>query len=115
MRKDRKELYLFAIFLVVPVIWLALLFAPYIENGLISSIGYLDDALDHPFSIRLCSASVKTVITFVSIYLLGAAMVFSSLKNTRRKEEYGSARWGNVKSICSKYKNDDYFDNKLLS
>lgn len=116
MKKDsqKEELILIAV-LIVPVIWTALLVAPYIQNGLFSSIEKIIQALNHPFSITLCKDTPRTVSVFLLIYLMCVAIYFSTLRNYRRQEEYGSARWGNAKQVNKKYADSYYFDNKILS
>ena len=52
---------------------------------------------------------------FLLIYLLGVGIYLSSLRNYRKKEEYGSAKWGNTKQVNKKYADPKYFENKLLS
>lgn len=116
MKKDsqKEELILIAV-LIVPVIWTALLVAPYIQNGLFSSIEKIIQALNHPFSITLCKDTPRTIGVFLLIYLMCVAIYFSTLRNYRRQEEYGSARWGNAKQVNKKYADSYYFDNKILS
>ena len=116
MKKDsQKEELIFITVLVVPVIWIALLVAPYIQNGLFSNIENITQALNHPFSITLCKDTPRTVGVFLLIYLMAVAIYFSTLRNYRRQEEYGSAKWGNAKQVNKKYADPHYFDNKILS
>ena len=75
----------------------------------------ISNAFDNPFSITWCSDSLRTVAIFLLIYLLGVGIYLSSLRNYRKKEEYGSAKWGNTKQVNKKYADPKYFENKLLS
>ena len=101
--------------LIIPTIYFALLFAPHLENGLISSLPALTEAMNHPFQITWCDASLKTIIIFLIIYAVCALIYLSNSKNYRRNEEYGSAKWGNPKQINAKYANKNYLENKILT
>lgn len=101
--------------LLIPIIWFALLIASYMDKGLINAIPYLSEALNHPFSIHWCDASLKTIGIFLIVYALAIGMYLSSAKNYRRTEEYGSAKWANPNTVCKKYANKDYFTNKVFS
>lgn len=85
------------------------------DKGLINAIPYLSEALNHPFSIHWCDASLKTIGIFLIVYALAIGMYLSSAKNYRRTEEYGSAKWANPNTVCKKYANKDYFTNKVFS
>ncbi|HCR67849.1 MAG TPA: conjugal transfer protein TraG [Erysipelotrichaceae bacterium] len=111
----RKDEYVFLGLLLIPTIWFALLIASYMDKGLINAIPYLSEALNHPFSIHWCDASLKTIGIFLIVYALAIGMYLSSAKNYRRTEEYGSAKWANPNTVCKKYANKDYFTNKVFS
>lgn len=116
MKKDsHKEEIIFLGILVIPVIWIALIIAPYTCEGLINALSEISNALDNPFSITWCNETPKTILIFLLIYLISIGVYLSSLKNYRRKEEYGSAKWGNTKQVNKKYADSKYLDNKLLS
>lgn len=115
MKNDRKDEYIFLIVLIIPVIWLALLFAPYMKQGLFNELANLSDAINNPFHIVLCKDTLRTVFLFLLIYLLGIAIYISNIRNYRRKEEYGSAKWADMKKVNKKYADKEYTQNKLLS
>lgn len=116
MKKDNHtEEIIFLGILIIPVIWIALLIAPFIHKGLFNAMDDISNAFDNPFSITWCSDSLRTVAIFLLIYLLGVGIYLSSLRNYRKKEEYGSAKWGNTKQVNKKYADPNYFENKLLS
>lgn len=116
MKKDNHtEEIIFLGILIIPVIWIALLIAPFIHKGLFNAMDDISNAFDNPFSITWCSDSLRTVAIFLLIYLLGVGIYLSSLRNYRKKEEYGSAKWGNIKQVNKKYADPKYFENKLLS
>lgn len=116
MKKDNHtEEIIFLGILIIPVIWIALLIAPFIHKGLFNAMDDISNVFDNPFSITWCSDSLRTVAIFLLIYLLGVGIYLSSLRNYRKKEEYGSAKWGNTKQVNKKYADPKYFENKLLS
>ena len=107
--------YLFLGLLIIPTIWFAVLIAPYMNQGLIHTLPYLSEALNHPFQFQWCDNSLKTIGIFLVIYVLGVGIYLSNEKNYRQKEEYGSARWANPFWVCKKYADKNYSLNKVFS
>ena len=100
---------------IIPIVWISLLIAPYISEGLLGLFSKLGDIFDNPFHIVLCKDSLKTVLIFLIIYGMGIGIYFSTKRNYRRKEEHGSAKWGNAKTIDKKYKQKPPSENKLMT
>lgn len=115
MRDAKNDEYLFLGLLLIPTIWFAVLIAPYMDQGLIHALPYLSEALNHPFQIQWCDNSLKTIGIFLVTYVLGIGIYLSNEKNYRQKEEYGSARWGYIRSLVKKHSNKDFFENKLFT
>lgn len=46
---------------------------------------------------------------------MGIGIYYSNQRNYRRKEEYGSAKWGNVQKICKRYRDKQYTNNLILT
>lgn len=115
MEDARKQRIIFSIIGIVPVIWIALLLAPYVDKGLLGIINNFNKVLSEPFNIVICEDSLKTVLFLLLAYGLGIGIFFSTRKNYRRQEEYGSAKWGYAKSICKKYKDKKITNNKILT
>lgn len=115
MKKDRTDEYILLGILVVPVIWGALLFAPYMHDGLLNALPQFIEAMNHPFAITWCRDTLKTIFIFVLMYLMGIGIYLSSIKNYRRKEGYGSAKWANSSKVNKKYANRNVFENKLFT
>lgn len=115
MKKDNHDDFILFIICLIPIIWLALLFAPYINQGLFKAITQISDAMNNPFTIIWCKDSLRTVVVFLIIYICCIGVYFSNKKNYRRQEEYGSARWANKKTVNKKYADKDYQNNKLLT
>lgn len=115
MRNDNKDILIILGIFTIPVVWLALLIAPYINNGLIEALPYLTKAINEPFHITLCKNTLKTTFIFLLIYGIGIGIYFSTLRNYRRQEEYGSAKWGSASKVNKKYADKTYSQNKILS
>ena len=112
---SKKQKIILSIFGIIPVIWLSLLIAPYIDGGLAEILENFSKALNNPFSITLCKNSLKTVLFLLLCYGVAIGVYFSTRKNYRRNEEYGSAKWGNAQTICKKYKDTNSLSNKILT
>lgn len=115
MKDAKKEEFIFLGLLIIPIIWMAILIAPYMDQGLIYALPHFSEALNHPFDLHWSSNTFKAITIFMIAYLLGIGIYLSSAKNYRRTEEYGSAKWANPNTVCKKYANKDYFTNKVFS
>jgi len=117
MRNDnsRKTSIILSVCGIVPVVWFALLTAPYVSGGMVEIVNGLPVAMRHPFAIRMCEDSLKTVLLFLLAYAMGIGIYFSTRRNYRRREEHGSAKWGNTGTLNKKYRDKDPSANKLLT
>lgn len=100
---------------IIPVVWLALLLAPYVGGGLLGLVQYGGAALNDPFHIILCEDSLKTVLIFLLCYGLGIGVYLSTDRNYRRREEHGSAKWGSAQVVRKKYADRKVTENKILT
>ena len=73
---DEQSGLILAVIGIIPVIWFALLVAPYLSSGLMGILDGVPEAMNHPFSIRLCGDSVKTVLIFLLSYAMGIGIIF---------------------------------------
>ena len=112
---DKKTGLILSVCGIVPVIWLALMTAPYVGGGLVEIIRGLPVAMGNPFQITVCEDSVKTVLIFLLAYAMGIGIYFSTRRNYRRREEHGSAKWGDAGAVNKKYRDKDLSANKLLT
>lgn len=112
---EKQSEIILALLGIVPIVWISLLIAPFIKEGLPSLFSKLGEIFNNPFHIVLCKDSLKTVLTFLLIYGMAIGIYFSSKKNYRRKEEHGSAKWGIAKIIDKKYKQKPPSNNKLMT
>lgn len=115
MKKDSDyELIVFFV-MTIPVIWLAMACAPYMDKGLFGLLENMNMVFSNPFSIRICGNTSKTILQFLLIYAIGVCIYYSTKRNYRKTEEYGSAQWGKPSTICNKYKDNNYLLNKLFT
>ncbi len=112
---ERKSVIIVSSIGVIPVVWLALIIAPFLKGGLSEIVSGLMVAFSNPFNIQLCEDSFKTVLIFLAAYGMAIGIYFSTRKNYRRREEHGSAKWGNAKVIDRKYRQSPPSDNKLMT
>lgn len=99
----------------LPIIWLGIVLAPVYNTGLLEIILVLTNAIYHPLDLSWTRDTLRCVLFLLLIYGLVWGMYFSSKGNYRRKEEYGSARWGSVHCVNRKYADKSYLDNHLLT
>ena len=115
MRDNQQNQYIIFALLTLPIIWIALLVAPYMDHGLIQALPSLGEALNNPFSLHWCTHSIKTIILFIIIYFIGISIYLSTARNYRHSEEYGSAKCASPKTVCKKYADKNYFGNKVFT
>lgn len=101
--------------LLFPVIWTALLAAPFSSEGLLGIIRGFTNGMNHPFAIQWCEDSLKTIFIFVICYGLGVGIYYATRRNYRKGEEHGSAQWGSPKQVCKKYADQDFSKNIILT
>lgn len=99
----------------IPVVWLALRIAPFMEEGLPGLIQNFGAAMSRPFHITLCEDSLKTVLVLLLCYGLAIGIYLSTQRNYRRREEHGSAQWGSPVQVNRKYADKVPPRNKILT
>ena len=99
----------------IPVVWLALRIAPFMEDGLPGLIRNFGAAMSCTFYITLCEDSLKTVLILLLCYGLAIGMYLSTQRNYRRREEHGSAQWGSPAQVNRKYADKVPTQNKILT
>ncbi len=115
MKPDEKKIVkTFYIIGIIPIIWIALLISPYIDGGLINIVKNSSTIFSKPFNITFTENSIKTILIFLLIYVLAILLYESTRKNYRRREENGSAKWGDTKELDKKYKQPNNY-NKILT
>ena len=112
---DRQTSIILAVLGILPIVWLGLLIAPSVKGGLPEILPSLMNVMSDPFHIELCEDSVKTVLVLLLCYGMGIGIYFSTRRNYRRREEHGSAKWGNAKAVDKKYRQNPPSENKLMT
>ena len=115
MNKNNKDEYIIYLIGIIPVIWLSLIVAPYIHDNIFDMFDNIMNSIATPFKIRLVSDSLEVAIIFIFTYFIGIILYLSTKKNYRKKEEHGSAKWGNIKKINKKYMQMPITNNKILT
>lgn len=115
MKQDKLMTVLLCVLGLVPVIWLALLIAPYTAGGLPGVMEGFPKAIERPFTLKLCESSGRTALVFLLSYLFGLGIYISTRRNYRKGEEHGSAKWGEARAINKKYSEKPFTANKLMT
>ena len=118
MKKDDKlskqRIILYSLGLIA-VAWIALLIAPALKDGLGGVIKNFGSIMERPFHIEWCEQSLPALLILILIYGVGLAVYLSNDRNYRKREEHGSAKWGNAGRISRKYAEKDPFQNIILT
>ena len=112
---DRQSAVILSLIGIVPVVWVALLIAPSVSGGLPEILPKLMTVFNNPFQIELCEDSLRTVLVLLLAYGMGIGIYFSTRRNYRRREEHGSAKWGDARTINKKYQQSPPSENKLMT
>ena len=112
---DKQSAVILSVIGILPVVWLALLIAPSVKGGLPEILPKLMTVFNNPFQIELCEDSLKTVLVLLLCYGFGIGIYFSTRKNYRRREEHGSAKWGDARAVNKKYCQTPKSENKLMT
>ena len=115
MKQDKKALGILCLLGILPMIWLGLLIAPAMSEGLIAVIARFTEAMRDPFHIELCEDSLQAVLLLLFVYGLLLGIHFSTRRNYRRGEEHGSAKWGDAGAVSRKYRAMKPEENKLFT
>ena len=112
---DKQPAVILSVIGILPVVWLALLIAPSVKGGLPEILPKLMTVFNNPFQIELCEDSLKTVLVLLLCYGFGIGIYFSTRRNYRRREEHGSAKWGDARAVNKKYCQTPKSENKLMT
>ena len=112
---DKRTAVILSLIGIIPVGWLALKIAPSIGGGLVEILPGLMTVFNEPFRIELCEDSVKAVLVLLLCYGMGIGIYFSTRRNYRRREEHGSAKWGDANAVNKKYAQFPKSENKLMT
>ena len=112
---DKRTAVILSLIGIIPVGWLALKIAPSVSGGLAEILPGLMTVFNEPFRIELCEDSIKAVLVLLLCYGMGIGIYFSTRRNYRRREEHGSAKWGDANAVNKKYAQFPKSENKLMT
>ena len=116
MKHDNpKQALILCLFGLIPVVWGALLVAPSISGGIPGIIQDFPVAMETPLHIEWCEDSLRAVLIFIATYVMGIGIYLSTRRNTRPREEHGSAKWGEAAAVNKKYADKHFTANKILT
>lgn len=98
---------------VIPVVWAALMVAPFLSEGLAGIVEGFTSGMRNPMKVTWCADSLKAICIFLVIYGMSLGMYYSTRRNYRKGEEHGSAKWGDPRQICRKYAEKDKGQNVI--
>ncbi len=111
-QESRLSKFLTALFLYIPVVWLALLLAPGLGRGLPELLDYLAAAVQRPLDIRWTEQTPKVLFLCTGLYLLALCLISANQGRTREGAEHGSAAWGSPRQVNAMFQQKE---NKILT
>lgn len=113
--EDKRTGVIMAALGVIPVMWAALMVAPFLSQGLAGIVTGFTTGMNDPMDITWCADSMKAILIFLVIYGMGIGVYLSTRRNYRKGEEHGSAKWGDARQLCKKYADKDKQQNIILT
>ena len=113
--EDKLTEYILAGLGVIPIVWAALMVAPFLSEGLAGIVEGFTSGMRNPVKVTWCADSLKAICIFLVIYGMSLGVYYSTRRNYRKGEEHGSAKWGNARQICKKYAEKDNGQNLILT
>ena len=98
---------------IIPVVWAALIVAPFLSEGLKGIVEGFTNGMREPLNIQWCTDSPKAILLFLLMYGMGIGIYFATRQNYRHGEEHGSAKWGTAKEVNRKYA-DKHSDQNII-
>lgn len=113
--EDKLTEYILAGLGVIPIVWAALMAAPFLSEGLAGIVEGFTSGMRNPMKVTWCTDSLKAICIFLVIYGMSLGVYYSTRRNYRKGEEHGSAKWGDPRQICRKYAEKDKSRNVILT
>lgn len=113
--EDKLTEYILAGLGVIPVVWAALMVAPFLSEGLAGIVEGFTSGMRNPMKVTWCADSLKAICIFLVIYGISIGVYYSTRRNYRKGEEHGSAKWGDPRQICRKYAEKEKSRNIILT
>ena len=116
-KKQEESSIMMWVLLAFPVAWMGAVMAYAYEDGMnvFQLLGRFAAAMEYPFAIGWTAHTPRFVLGALVLYGFAVAMYLSSKENRRPGEEHGSAKWGNPRQLCAKYRDKDPMKNTLLT
>lgn len=113
--EDKLTEYILAGLGVIPIVWAALMVAPFLSKGLAGIVEGFTSGMRNPMKVTWCADSLKAICIFLVIYGMSLGVYYSTRRNYRKGEEHGSAKWGDPRQICRKYAEKEKSRNIILT
>ena len=113
--EDKLTEYILAGLGVIPIVWAALMVAPFLSKGLAGIVEGFTSGMRNPVKVTWCADSLKAICIFLVIYGMSLGVYYSTRRNYRKGEEHGSAKWGDPRQICRKYAEKEKSRNIILT
>ena len=114
-KEDKRTGFILVWIGVIPVVWAALMAAPFLSEGLAGIAEGFTSGMRNPMKISWCADSMKAILIFLVVYGMSIGVYYSTRRNYRKGEEHGSAKWGDPRQICRKYAEKDKGQNVILT
>lgn len=115
IRSSKKYLFPLA-FGAVVIVWVAVLIAPHMTNGLVSLLSAIEEISKNPFQLQWCEGTPRCIGVCLLIYGMAVLWIWSNQKNYRRREEHGSMKWESPESLNRKFSNHkEPLNNRILT
>ena len=102
---EMKSMLVFFSIGTLPVIYLAVKYAPFSDRGIFYLVADTVNIFAEPFRIEwLGKETLRWIGVFLLFYGLIVGAILSTRRNYRRGEEAGSAKWGRPGAVNEKYK-----------
>ena len=115
MKDNRKVGWILFAVTSILVLWASVLLAPTFGGGLPEMIPKVKEAFTNPLSFRYCSATIPCAVASLLIYALVVYIYHETKPKRRRREEHGSAEWGDPNVVRKRYMQEPYESNKILT
>lgn len=117
MRRQQNNSVLPWVLLAIPVLWMGAVMAYAYEDGmnLFDLLGRFTILVERPFAIHWRPHTPRFLFGALMIYGFAITLYFSTRENRRPGEEHGSAKWGDPRQLCAKYRDKDPMKNTLLT
>lgn len=117
MALDRKKIGIYIAIGILCSALLSVVLTPAFETegNMFDKFSIAADCMGLKRELYISDATKKVFIGIFIVYIFSIAVYESGKENKRTNEEYGSAKWGDVRRNCKKYADKDFYKNRLLT